>query len=50
MNSCQRFDMENERSPAPKDVYDQQQMGASYHLLGLLYQYAKTCPVKLLQR
>ena len=24
-----------------KDVYDQQQMGASYHLLGLLYQYAK---------
>ena len=24
-----------------KEVYDQQQMGASYHLLGLLYQYAK---------
>ena len=24
-----------------KDVYDQQQMAASYHLLGLLYQYAK---------
>ena len=24
-----------------KDAYDQQQMAASYHLLGLLYQYAK---------
>ena len=24
-----------------KEVYDQQQMAASYHLLGLLYQYAK---------
>ena len=24
-----------------KEVFDQQQMGASYHLLGLLYQYAK---------
>ncbi len=27
-----------------KEVYDQQQMGASYHLLGLLYQYAELKP------